>query len=310
VELQTRTANLFHVRGGKVSRVAIYLDRERAFADLSLVPGDDAAQELVHDHSLSVTSASQPRAIELTLELLDVARKPSRRELRGGYIDLLGEVDPTGPHPGQRWMTSRTLPLIYERIWRPLGGQLLMGATGPGTRGEQRIALAMLALKGDERILDVGCGPGNFTRTFARAAGGGLVVGLDASRTMLERAVRKTDADNVCYVRGDAGALPFSDASFDAVCCFAALYLIEQPMQAVDELVRVLAPTGRLALLSSCSRGPLPAGVTSPLVKALTGVHMFSREEITDALAARGLVGIRQHVRGLAQFVCARKPAR
>src|SRR5947207_539655 len=162
----------------------------------------------------SVTGASQPRAIELTLELLDVARKPSRRELRAGYIDLLGDVDPTGPHPGQRWMTSRTLPLIYERIWRPLGAQLLMGATGPGTRGEQRIALAMLA------------------------------------------------------------------------------------------------PTGKLALLSSCSRGPLPAGVTSPLVKVLTGVHMFSREEITDALAARGLVGIRQHVRGLAQFVCARKPAR
>jgi hypothetical protein len=77
-------------------------------------------------------------------------------------------------------------------------------------------------------------------------------------------------------------------ASFNAVCCFVALYLIEQPMYAVDELVRVLAPTGRLALLSSCSRGPLPAGVTSPLVKVLTSVHMFSREEITDALAARG----------------------
>jgi len=44
VELQTRTANLFHVRGGKVSRVVIYLDRERAFADLGLVPEDDAAQ--------------------------------------------------------------------------------------------------------------------------------------------------------------------------------------------------------------------------------------------------------------------------
>jgi ketosteroid isomerase-like protein len=38
VELQTKTANLFHLRGGKVSRVVIYLDREGALADLGLDP--------------------------------------------------------------------------------------------------------------------------------------------------------------------------------------------------------------------------------------------------------------------------------
>jgi SAM-dependent methyltransferase len=222
-----------------------------------------------------VSGVPVPHAIERALELLEPARRPERPQLRDGYLDLLGDQDPTGSHPGQRWMTSRTLPLVYERMWRPLGGRLLMGATGPSLRAEQRIALAMLSLEGGERVLDVGCGPGNFTRTFARAGRGGLVVGLDASRTMLARAVQETDADNVAYVRGDACALPFGDVSFDAVCCFAALYLIEHPMRAVDELVRVLAPGGRVALLSSCNRGPLPAAITSPLVKSLTGVHMF-----------------------------------
>src|SRR3712207_8993187 len=43
-------------------------------------------------------------------------------------------------------------------------------------------------------------------------------------------------------VRADASDLPFRDASFDAVCCFAALYLIEHPMRAVAEIARVLAP--------------------------------------------------------------------
>ena len=37
-QMETKTANLFHVRGSKVSRVVIYLDRERALADLGLAP--------------------------------------------------------------------------------------------------------------------------------------------------------------------------------------------------------------------------------------------------------------------------------
>ena len=73
---------------------------------------------------------------------------------------------------------------------------------------------------------------------------------------MLEVAVRDTASGNVAYVRGDARDLPFRDGSFDAVCCFAALYLIEEPMRALAEIVRVLAPGGRVALLSSCNRGP------------------------------------------------------
>jgi ubiquinone/menaquinone biosynthesis C-methylase UbiE len=158
-------------------------------------------------------------------------------------------------------------------------------------------------------VLDVGCGPGNFTRIFARAVGDGVVVGLDASRTMLARAVHETHADNVAYLRGDASALPFRDASFDAICCFAALYLIERPMRAVDEIARVLAPGGRVALLASCNRGPLPAAITSPFVKSLTGVRIFSREELTHALTTRGLTDVHQRVSGLAQFVVARKPA-
>jgi hypothetical protein len=84
---------------------------------------------------------------------------------------------------------------------------------------------------------------------------------------------------------------------------------MERPMRALDEIARVLAPGGRIALLASCNRGPLPAVITSPPVKRLTGVRVFGRDELTGALAARGLIPIRQHVTGLAQFVAARKPA-
>jgi len=69
----------------------------------------------------------------------------------------------------------------------------------------------------------------------------------------------------------------------------------------------VLAPGGRVALLSSCNRGPLPAGVADAVVRRLAGVRIFAREELTGALRARGLSDIEQRVTGLAQFVSARK---
>jgi SAM-dependent methyltransferase len=260
--------------------------------------------------SVNSDTAPAPPAIELALGLLQPDRRPAVLRLHHGYLDLLGERDPTGSHPGQRLMLSRALALIYERLWRPLGGRLLMGATGPGMRGEHRIALDMLAPSRGDRVLDVACGPGNFTRDFARATTDGLVVGVDASATMLALAVQQTESASVAYVRGDAGALPFRDGSFDAVCCFAALYLIEEPTRALDEIARVLAPGGRVALLSSCNRGPLPARATNAVVRRLSAVRIFAQDELTRALADRGLAGVEQRVFGFAQFVSGRKPAR
>ena len=246
-------------------------------------------------------------AIERALELFEAPLRPEEIDVEHGYLDLLGREDPTGAHPGQRLMESRALPLIYQRFWRPLGGRLLMGVTGPDTAEEHRMALAMLSIHPGDRVLDVACGPGNFTRDFADAAGEGLVVGLDASESMLDVAVRDTESANVAYLRGDASELPFRDASFDAVCCFAALYLIEDPMRAVEEVVRVLAPGGRVALLTSCSRGPLPASVSNAVVRRLSGIRVFGRDELPRALRDDGLVKVEQRVTGLAQFVSGRK---
>ena len=235
------------------------------------------------------------------LDLLQPGRRPVAAD---GYLDVLGDTDPTGSRPGQRLMGSRALPLIYERVWRPLGGRLLIGAS---TADERRIALELLEITPGDTVLDVGCGPGNFSRAFAEAAGDGLVVGLDASRTMLAQAAR--EGGRVQYVRGDAGDLPFPDAGFDAVCCFAALYLIEDPLRAVAEIARVVAPGGRVALLASVSRGPLPASAADAVVRGVSGVRVFGRDDLTDALRAHGLADVRRRIAGFAQFVSATRPA-
>ena len=99
---------------------------------------------------------------------------------------------------------------------------------------EIRIARLLLGLGEGDKVLDVACGPGNFTREFANAVGpGGLAVGIDASRTMLERGgeelrragPRQPDPDPR---RRDRAAV-HATASFDACCCFAALHLFADP---------------------------------------------------------------------------------
>jgi SAM-dependent methyltransferase len=248
-------------------------------------------------------------AVARALDLVEPGRRPAAPHVEHGYLDLLGDEDPTGAHPGQRLMVSRALPLIYERLWRPIGGRVLMGL-GPTMADERMIALEMLELSHGDRVLDVGCGPGNFTRRFARPVGDGLVVGLDASKTMLARGLREPTPSNVAFVRGDAADLPFRDRSFDAVCCFATLYLVRDPARAIDEIVRLLAPGGRVALLSSCNRGPLPVGLTNAIVRSASGVRVFGRDELTGALRERGLRHVAQHVSGWGQFVSGRRARR
>ncbi len=244
-----------------------------------------------------------------TLSLCTAAARRGASSSPADYLDVLGDADAIGTHPGQQLMAGRALPAIYERVWRPVLGRAFMGLLGPSPSDEHSMASEMLHLLGGEKVLDVACGTGAFTRRFGEAVGAsGLAVGLDASATMLQRATAKPHAENVAYVRGDACALPFRKGSFDAVGCFAALYLIDEPLRALDEIVRVLAPGGRLALLSSVHRGPLPAQQSASAVRALSGVRIFGRDELTAALRARGIKRVRQRVRGVAQFVAGNAP--
>jgi ubiquinone/menaquinone biosynthesis C-methylase UbiE len=176
---------------------------------------------------------------------------------------------------------------------------------------EVRIARLFLGLTSGDQILDVACGPGNFSREFAKAVGAeGLVVGIDASPTMLARGAEESEkagTKNLVLLRGDATALPFADASFDCTCCFAALHLFADPFAGLDEMRRVLGPGGRIALMTSVRR-PVTVRPLKPVVERLSGMRVFESGEITGALAERGFVDVRQRVSGLIQFVGGRLP--
>jgi len=171
---------------------------------------------------------------------------------------------------------------------------------------EIRIARLLLGLGTGDLVLDLACGPGNFTREFARTVGDeGLVVGTDVSRTMLDRGVadlQDAGLGNVALVRADATDLPFRDGAFDGVCCFAALHLFADPLAALDQMRRVLAPGGRIALMTSVRR-QLTLRPLKPLLEGASGMRIFESDEIVDALTERGFQNVRQRLAGMVQFV-------
>ena len=250
------------------------------------------------------SSGPQP-AMRRVLRLLDPP--PETPDLSHGYLDLIGQTPPKPTGIAEWFMRTAFLPAIYQRWWRPAIGRLITGITGPGLAGEYRLAKSWLALSAGETLLDLACGPGNFTRELAACVGEtGLVIGLDVSTTMLAQAVRDTphDADNIAYVRADAMDLPLRAGCADAVCCFAALHLTRQPFRVLDKITNVLRDGGRLALMTSCQRGgSVPLTAATQVAGRVSGLRVFGRDEITQALAARGFTGIRQRVSGAVQFV-------
>jgi SAM-dependent methyltransferase len=249
-----------------------------------------------------------PAALDRALPLLSPEAREAGRVAGGGYLDLMAAGAPDSTGFTQNLMVGRIVPTIYERWWRPSLGRVAKGVLGPGMAEEHRIARLLLGLSPGDGVLDVACGTGNFTRDFARSVGpDGLVVGIDVSETMLGRAVRDTaDAgllDRAAFVRGDASELPFRDASFDGVCCFAALHLFADPMRALDRMTAVLTPGGRIAVFTTVRGRSAPLRTAESVVGRRSGMLMFERDEIVHALEVRGYAEIRQRVTGLTQFV-------
>lgn len=248
-----------------------------------------------------------PNAIWHAAALVETAHPPI---LVRGYLDLLDGRQPVTTGVLGALMRTKLVPSVYERWWRPILGQAVKGPFGPTTAGEFRLARDYLRLEPGDVVVDVACGPGNFTRALAESVGDrGLAVGVDSSSTMLERAVADTHRENVAYLHADATELPLRTGGFDAVGCFFGLHLFDDPILAVERMAAVLAPGGRLALFTSCGRGePLSRALTGPLWQ-LGGARLFTRRELTDRLIGLGFTDIQQRVHGFLQFVGARKPA-
>ena len=118
--------------------------------------------------------------------------------------------------------------------------------------------LAQLVLRGDEQVLDLGCGDGKISARIAARLAGGAVLGVDASADMVAYAQRQFGADqwpNLRFEVADARRLGF-EARFDLVVSFNALHWVPQAADALRGIRRALKPEG-LARLRLVTPGAL-----------------------------------------------------
>ena len=100
-------------------------------------------------------------------------------------------------------------------------------------------------LQPGDRILDVACGTGIVAREAAERVGPqGTVIGLDLNEGMLAVAAQK--APHIEWRQGRAESLSFETHTFDAVMCQFGLMFFEDRVSAIQEMMRVLQPGGRL----------------------------------------------------------------
>ncbi|MBU4262257.1 MAG: methyltransferase domain-containing protein [Proteobacteria bacterium] len=103
--------------------------------------------------------------------------------------------------------------------------------------------IAELSLEGDERVLDLGCGDGTNTSLLAGLVPDGQVVGIDASRGMIE-AARPKEQGNLKFFLMDIDAMAFTE-EFDVIYSNAALHWVKDHPRLLDNVCRCLRRGGR-----------------------------------------------------------------
>jgi len=121
-------------------------------------------------------------------------------------------------------------------------------------------AIAASRLKPGATVLDVACGPGTLALKVARAAG--KVHGIDFSEAMLavfKQKIEQAGHSNIALHCGDAQALPYPDAQFDAAFSLFGLMFFPDRKKGFAEIYRTLKPGGSIAVTSWAPLDQSPA---------------------------------------------------
>ena len=136
-----------------------------------------------------------------------------------------------------------------------------------------REVLALLDLKGSERVLDVGCGNGKVTAEIASRVPAGTVLGVDSSAEMIASARHQFGPEvrpNLRFEVADARQLPFR-REFDLVVSFNALHWVPEQEQALRSIRSVLSSHGTAQLRL------VPAGQRKSLENVIEETRLSSR---------------------------------
>jgi SAM-dependent methyltransferase len=117
-----------------------------------------------------------------------------------------------------------------------------------------------LNIKPGQKIVEIGCGPGDFTRHLARLSNQkATIVGIDSNEKSIKAAVIDTKkaglSQAVSYRLGDVYKIPLEDGYGDLTCCRTLLMHLTEPLKAVKEMARITKSGGSVVALEGGKMG-------------------------------------------------------
>lgn len=120
--------------------------------------------------------------------------------------------------------------------------------------------LQEIHLKGNEKILDIGCGDGRISLELAKKVPQGKVIGVEPSPSMINKAKslhQSTDVQNISFVQGNAETFAINQ-KFDIVIAIHVMHWIKDQNQALQNIYAHLAPNGKVYFMMAPSKEDLP----------------------------------------------------
>jgi len=153
------------------------------------------------------------------------------------------------------------------------------------------------------RWLDVGCGNGAFTEMLVERCAPVAVSGIDPSADQIAYAQERPATRSVQFEVGDAMALPYPDAAFDAAVMALVIFFVPDPAKSVAEMTRVVKPGGSVSTYAwDILGGGFPYDMLQQEMSKLAvtplwppSVEASRMETLRSLWAGAGLTGIETH---------------
>ena len=163
------------------------------------------------------------------------------------------------------------------------------------------LLVEMSEVNDKNEVLDVACGPGLVACEFARH--GLHVTGIDIPEAMIDQArekERENNLSNISWEIGGAVPLPFDNDSFSLVITRYSFHHFLEPVKALEEMIRVCKPSGRVLIADVCVKDEHSAEYDRmEKMRDESHVHALTESEFTKMFQLSGLKNLKRNDYGL-----------